>query len=81
MNMNGIMDNRWHKLFRLCRKWRYLILESAFLLKLCLLRNPKTPTAEMLQHSPPLPLIVHIKAVLPRDATQFTNNIIHDFST
>ena len=68
---------RWYKLFRVCRKWRYLILGSASHLKLCLLCNPITPTAEMLQHSPPLPLIVHIQSIYLCDITQSTNNIIH----
>lgn len=36
------------------------MLESASRLKLCLLCDPETSTARMLQHSPPLPLVVHI---------------------
>ena len=31
----------------------------------------------MLQHSPPLPLIVHIQSIYRRDITQSTNNIVH----
>jgi hypothetical protein len=36
------------------------MLESASRLKLCLLCNSRTPTAEMLLHSPPLPLLIVI---------------------
>ena len=67
---------RWYQLLRVCRKWRYLLLESASRLKLCLLCDLKTPTAEMLQHSPPLPLIVHIERIY-HDITQPSNNITH----
>jgi hypothetical protein len=48
----------WYKLVKVCRRWRYLILESASHLGLCLVCSPGTPVAEMLAHSPPLPLII-----------------------
>jgi hypothetical protein len=39
------------------------MLGSASRLKLCLLYDLETPTANMLKHSPPLPLIVDIDSV------------------
>ena len=48
----------WYKLVKVCRRWRYLILGSAPHLGLCLVCSCGTPVAEMLAHSPPLPLIV-----------------------
>ena len=44
---------------KVCRRWRYLILGSASHLGLCLVCSPATPVAEMLAHSPPLPLIIN----------------------
>ena len=43
---------------KVCRRWRYLILGSASHLGLCLVCSRGTPVAEMLAHSPPLPLII-----------------------
>jgi len=43
---------------KVCRRWRYLILGSATHLGLCLVCSRGTPVAEMLAHSPPLPLII-----------------------
>ncbi len=52
-------DERWwYGLAQVCRRWRYLVLESASLLGLSLLCTYGTPIAEMLAHSPPLPLII-----------------------
>ena len=48
----------WYKLVQVCRRWRYLILGSASHLDLCLLCTYGTPVADMLAHSPPLPLII-----------------------
>jgi len=48
----------WYKLAQVCRRWRYLILDSAHHLGLSLVCSRGTPVAEMLEHSPPLPLIV-----------------------
>ncbi|KAH9963467.1 hypothetical protein BJV74DRAFT_335527 [Russula compacta] len=48
----------WYKLEHVCRRWRSLILASAFHLRLSLLCTYRTPVAEMLAHSPPLPLII-----------------------
>jgi hypothetical protein len=49
---------QWYTLLHVCRKWRYITLDSASRLKLRLLCNPQTPTSDMLMHFPPLPLIV-----------------------
>ena len=48
----------WYKLVKVCRRWRYLILGSATHLQLRLLCAYGTPVAEMLAHSPSLPLII-----------------------
>ena len=51
------------------------MLESASRLKLCLLCDLSTPTAKMLKHSPPLPLIVDINSIyLDPDSS---GNVIH----
>ena len=47
---------------KVCRRWRYLILGSASHLSLRLVCSPGTPVAEMLAHSPPLPLIISYNA-------------------
>jgi hypothetical protein len=49
----------WYKFVQVCRRWRYLILGSASHLRLSLLCTCGTPVADMLEHSPPLPLIIH----------------------
>jgi hypothetical protein len=48
----------WYKLVHVCRRWRNLVLGSASHLGLCLLCTHGTPVADMLAHSPPLPLII-----------------------
>ena len=49
----------WYRLIQVCRRWRYLVLDSAFHLQVSLVCARGTPVAEMLAHSPPaLPLIV-----------------------
>ena len=51
-------ERLWYKLAHICRRWRSLILASASYLRLCLLCTYRTPVADMLAHSPPLPLII-----------------------
>jgi len=52
-------DERWwYSLVQVCRRWRYLVLESASLLGLSLLCTYGTPIADMLAHLPPLPLVL-----------------------
>ena len=48
----------WYKLVHVCRRWRYLILQSASYLGLRLVCTCGTPVADMLAHSPPLPIII-----------------------
>ena len=48
----------WYKLVQVCRRWRYLILQSAAHLGVCLVCTYGTPVADMLAHSPPLPLVI-----------------------
>ena len=55
---NWDRERWWYKLTHVCRRWRYLILDSAHYLGLRLLCTYGTPVADMLAHSPPLPLIV-----------------------
>jgi hypothetical protein len=53
-------DERWwYKFVQVCQRWRYLILASASHLDLSLLCTRGTPVADMLAHSPPLPLIIY----------------------
>ncbi|KAH9992553.1 hypothetical protein BJV74DRAFT_400624 [Russula compacta] len=48
----------WYDLTHICRRWRYLVLGSASYLGLVLIYTYGTPVADMLAHSPPLPLII-----------------------
>jgi hypothetical protein len=49
----------WHRLIQVCRRWRYLLLDSAFHLQVSLVCTRGTPVADMLAHSPPaIPLII-----------------------
>src|SRR6267154_329791 len=48
----------WYRLANVCQRWRGLILESASYLGLCLVCTYGTPVADMLAHSPPLPLVI-----------------------
>ena len=49
----------WHRLIQVCRRWQYLLLDSAFHLQVSLVCGRGTPVADMLAHSPSaLPLII-----------------------
>ena len=48
----------WYTLAHVCSRWRNIILGSATYLGLSLLCTNGTPVADMLEHSPPLPLVV-----------------------
>lgn len=48
----------WFTLVHVCRRWRLLVFESASHLRLSLVCARGTPVADMLAHSPPLPLII-----------------------
>ena len=46
----------WYKLSHVCQRWRKVILGSASYLGLSIVCTEGTPVADMLAHSPPLPL-------------------------
>ena len=48
----------WYRLVKVCRRWRYIVLESAHRLGLSLVCARGTPVADMLAHSASLPLII-----------------------
>jgi hypothetical protein len=48
----------WYKLVHVSRRWRYLILGSRSVLDLHLVCTYGVPVADMLAHSPPLPLTI-----------------------
>ena len=51
-------ESWWYKLVQVCRRWRYLIFRSAFHLDIFLRCTNGAPIADMLEHSPPLPLVI-----------------------
>ena len=48
----------WYKLAHVCQRWRNIILGSSFYLDIFLVCTKDTPVADMLAHSPPLPLVI-----------------------
>ena len=48
----------WHRLAQVCQRWRNILLGSASYLGLCLVCTCGTPVADMLAHSPSLPLVI-----------------------
>jgi hypothetical protein len=48
----------WYKPAHVCQRWRNIILGSTSYLGLCLVCTNGTPVADMLAHSPPLPLAI-----------------------
>ena len=48
----------WYKLSHVCQRWRTVILGSPSYLGLSLVCTNGTPVADMLAHSPPLPLVI-----------------------
>ena len=48
----------WYNLAQVCQRWRNVILGSASYLGLSLVCTNGTPIADMLAHSPPLPLVI-----------------------
>ena len=48
----------WYRIAHVCQRWRSLILGSASHLGLFLVCTHGTPVANMLAHSPPLPLVI-----------------------
>ena len=57
--MDGWNRGRWwYKLSHVCQRWRRVILGSASYLGVSLVCTKGTPVADMLAHSPPLPLLI-----------------------
>ena len=56
--MDWVGERWWYILAHVCQRWRNLILGSATYLGLCLVCTYGTPVADMLTHSPPLPLVI-----------------------
>ncbi|KAH9981823.1 hypothetical protein BJV74DRAFT_66921 [Russula compacta] len=54
----SVCERWWYRLVHVCRRWRYLVLASASSLGLYLVCTHATPVADMLAHSPLLPLII-----------------------
>jgi hypothetical protein len=48
----------WRKISHVCRRWRHLILSSAFHLGLQILCTHGTPIVDKLNHLPPIPLVI-----------------------
>ena len=48
----------WYKLAHVCQRWRNILFGSALDLELSLVCTFGTPVADMLAHSPPLPLVL-----------------------
>ena len=53
-----IRERWWYRLIQVCRRWRYLVLESAHYLQVSLVCARGTPVAVMLAHSPLFPIII-----------------------
>ncbi|KAH9961757.1 hypothetical protein BC827DRAFT_1201694 [Russula dissimulans] len=53
-----VRERWWYKFAHICQRWRSLILGSASYLDLCLVCTHRTPIADMITHSPPLPLLI-----------------------
>ena len=57
-NRGWVRGRWWYKLAHVCQRWRTVILGSASYLGISLVCTYGTPVADMLAHSPPLPLVV-----------------------
>ena len=64
----GTRGRWWYNLAHVCQRWRNIIFRSASYLGVSLVCTYGTPVADMLAHSPPLPLIIHY-ATKGRDIT------------
>jgi hypothetical protein len=57
-NVRWDRQRLWYKPAQVCRRWRHLILASPSHLDLHLICTYGVPVADMLEHSPPLPIII-----------------------
>ena len=62
---NWNLQRRWCKLIHVCRRWRHLILGSPSHLNLHLLCTNGTPVVDMLNNSPPLPIMIKYQNACP----------------
>ena len=67
---NWVRGRWWYGLAHVCQRWRNVIIGSASYLGLSLVSTYGTPVADMLAHSPPLPLVV--------DYSEENNDITED---
>ncbi|KAH9979256.1 hypothetical protein BGW80DRAFT_589215 [Lactifluus volemus] len=66
----------WYKLAHVCRQWRNLILESPSRLDLHLFCTNGVPIADMLAHSPPLPLTIYYHTKNPNITAEDKSGIL-----
>jgi F-box-like len=71
---NWNLQLRWCKLSHVCRKWRYLVLESFFHLNMHIPLTNGTRPFYMLTHLLPLPLVIHYRS---GDASEDNRAILH----
>ena len=57
-NSHWVRGRWWYRLAHVCQRWRNLILGSPTYLEIFLVCTYRTPVADMLAHSPPLPLVI-----------------------
>ena len=69
-NKSWVGGRWWYELAHVCQRWRNVILGSASYLGLLLVCTYGTPVADMLAHSPPLPLIIDYYFDENRDITE-----------
>ncbi|KAI0255458.1 hypothetical protein BJV78DRAFT_674476 [Lactifluus subvellereus] len=67
INANWGDQRWWYKLAQVCQRWRYLILASPSRLDLHLLCTYGVPIANMLAHSPLLPLTIYYWGVMTEE--------------
>ena len=53
-----VFESWWYKLAHVCQRWRNLIFWSASYLDISFVCTNRTSVADMLAHSPPLPLVI-----------------------
>jgi len=74
---------RWCKLSHVCRKWRYIIHQSAFHLNMHILFMNGTPLFDMVSHLPPIPFVIDYRGEDNDDdrsilhAIQHRNRVLH----
>ncbi|KAH9062538.1 hypothetical protein EDB83DRAFT_2675313 [Lactarius deliciosus] len=57
----------WRKLSHTCRRWRHLVYSSAFHLGMQIHCTNGTPIVDMLDHLPPLPLVINYQYIRGQD--------------